>query len=440
MHVILTHTNSDFDAVASQVAASLLWPNAVMIRSRRVSRQVQGFLALHKDRFPMLAVDEVEWARVERATVVDVRTRERLSDFAPLWERRDEHPTSLHLHLIDHHPASSDDLCGDERWIEPTGAAVTLLVEALMERGIRPEPIESTLLLLGIHADTGSLLFPSTTPRDVRAAAWLLEAGAELQVMGRYLRREWSATQRKVLVRLLDGVEEHDMAGLEIGVAGLEVNKRADGLADVTHQVLTMLGYAAIFALFESRPGRVQLIARARHPAIDVGAIARALGGGGHRAAAAALLKSNTLEEAKAEVCALLRHDPPKPRVVGELMISPVLTVPHDLPLEACRRLLEEARIHGAPVVRDGRLSGIISRRDLARAERDDRMDLTVASCMAQFVETITEDRPLEEALRRMTERDIGRLPVLRGEEIVGILTRTDVLNVLYKSNAQEQP
>lgn len=439
MHVILTHANADFDAVASQVAASLLYPDAKIVRSRRVGRQVQAFLALHKDRFPMLPIDEVEWDEVKRVTLVDVRSRSRLRDFNALWKRRDKDRKSVHLEIYDHHPAGNDDLCGDERVIEPSGAAVTLLIERLIERNIHLDPIEATLLMLGIHSDTGSLLFPSTSARDLRAAAWLMEANAQLEVMGRYLRREWSATQRKVLVRVLDKIEEFNFGGMEIGFVSLEVGKRSDGLADVVNQVLSMLGYSALFACFALGPNRVQLIARARHPAFDVGELARQLGGGGHRAAAAANIKNVPLDEVRKKVIELLSEDPPKPRLVRDVMVSPVLSVTHDTSLYECHRQLVEARIQGAPVVRDGQLSGMISMRDLMKAARDDRMNLNVASCMAQFVETITEDQPLEEALRRMTDKDIGRLPVMRGPEIVGIITRTDILTALYGTEAKKK-
>ena len=55
---------------------------------------------------------------------------------------------------------------------------------------------------------------------------------------------------------------------------------------------------------------------------------------------------------------------------------------------------------------------------------------------MTRFVMTVTPDRPATEAVRRMVGQKIGALPVMEGGQLVGILTRTDVLRAVLRGGA----
>ncbi|HLF81709.1 MAG TPA: hypothetical protein VI410_08055, partial [Anaerolineales bacterium] len=66
MHLILTHDQADFDAVASLVAASLLEPQAVAVLPPRVNRNVRGFLTLYGERFHLLEQTDLASKRVGR--------------------------------------------------------------------------------------------------------------------------------------------------------------------------------------------------------------------------------------------------------------------------------------------------------------------------------------------------------------------------------------
>ena len=121
--------------------------------------------------------------------------------------------------------------------------------------------------------------------------------------------------------------------------------------------------------------------------------------------------------------------------LVRELMSSPVRTVTPEMPLSELAHSLEEWGHIGAPVIRDGKLVGMISRRDVERAQREGRGSLPVSSCMAHQVRTVGPDAPLPEALDQMQAYNIGRLPVLDGSRIIGILSREDVLGYLYEES-----
>src|SRR5690606_33281175 len=86
----------------------------------------------------------------------------------------------------------------------------------------------------------------------------------------------------------------------------------------------------------------------------------------------------------------------------------------------------------GVPAVEGGELVGLVSRRDIEKAEGAGRLHLPVSSCMAHHLRTTTSHASLESAFREMQRHDIGRLPVLENGKLVGILTRSDLRGVLY--------
>jgi tRNA nucleotidyltransferase (CCA-adding enzyme) len=334
--------------------------------------------------------------------------------------------------VYDHHPADDDDVAADLAVVEPVGSATTLLVERMDEAGVTLDGLEATLLALGIHADTGSLTYSATTARDARALGRLLDQGASLPVLARYLAPAFSPRQQAVLAELLGALEVERVGHLHVAFVHVAMSRAVQGFAQVVSELLKLTGHAAVFAVFGIAERRVQVVARSRAALIDVGMHAAAVGGGGHPGAAAASLKRGDSLAVLEELRAFARTHPPVARRVADIMSSPVRTVPVSLPFRELERSLVTWRHTGVPVTRDGALSGMVSRSDVERARRDGRLDLPVASAMSHTVHSIEADASPEEALAKMTDHDVGRLPVLRGGELVGIVTRSDLRRLLY--------
>ncbi|GAB4429580.1 MAG: CBS and ACT domain-containing protein [Chloroflexi bacterium OHK40] len=131
--------------------------------------------------------------------------------------------------------------------------------------------------------------------------------------------------------------------------------------------------------------------------------------------------------------------------VVGERMSRPVITVAPETPLHDALQLMRSERIRRAPVVAHGRLVGIVSMKDLLNASPSQATTLsvwelnyllsklTVEPIMTRTVHTVTEDAPIEEAARLMVDKRVGGLPVLRGGEVVGIITETDLFKLFLE-------
>ncbi len=425
--VIITHANADLDALASVVLARRLYGEAVCLRNQTVSVPVRRYLALHKDRLDLQRLDDIDVDQVTEVVVVDVRDRRWLQEFDAVLE------VAPRVVLYDHHPASDHDIVADEAHIERVGSCTTLLCERLQAEAIELGEAEATLALLGLYADTGSLSFDSTTPRDVDAAAFLLRAGARLSVVNRYVQQRFSPEQRELLVTMMPRTEEFSVEAVEVAISTGQARAYVRSASEVVDDIMRLGGHDAIFGVIGFDKGkRVQVVGRSRVPYVDVGAILKRLGGGGHAGAAAATFKNQSIDEVVAQIKQVLGEVELRPTRVADVMSSPVETIERTATLAQARALLTRWSFTGAPVLKDGRLEGIISRRDIDRAAEAGKLDLPVASYMSHNPITITADEPLEDALESMTQRDIGRLPVCDASEIVGIITRSDILRRLY--------
>ena len=139
---------------------------------------------------------------------------------------------------------------------------------------------------------------------------------------------------------------------------------------------------------------------------------------------------------------------------VREVMSSPVVTVPLDMPLKEVAKVLVTRGISAVPVVDDGALVGILSEADLVPLELapDPRAHLArlpdasptpsrVASeAMTRDVVALPEEADVADAGRLMLERRIKSIPVLRGRRVVGIVARRDLLEVLARSDKEDRP
>ncbi len=131
--------------------------------------------------------------------------------------------------------------------------------------------------------------------------------------------------------------------------------------------------------------------------------------------------------------------------LVGERMSHPVITVAPDLPVPDALSLMKKEHIRRAPVVKDGKLIGIVSDFDLINASPSPVTTLsiwemnyllskvTISEVMTKNVLTVTEETPIEHAARIMADNHVGGLPVLRNGYVVGIITETDLFKIFLE-------
>ncbi|MFW2388425.1 MAG: CBS domain-containing protein [Polyangiales bacterium] len=433
MKLITSHETTDFDGLASCVALQKLFPGSVIGLSGGFAPNVHQYLTIHGDRFRTQRCQNIDLSEVDFLMIADVRRRGRLAHVEEVIARSIERPRSVRIAVWDHHPSAPDDLNADEEHVQPVGSVTTLLVEELRARAVEIDREEATLFSLGIHEDTGSLAYARASSRDATALAWLLGQGAQPVLLQRFLRPPLEALERELLVRLLESVQELPRFGASIAVAPLEIAEAPAGLARVSTEAFRILPHDALFCVYRLPNGKSHIIGRAQASSVPVGAILQELGGGGHAGAGSAVARDVSLDEVLSRLRASVERRCRQPEIVRDLMSSPARTVTPDTPLSELAQSLREWGHTGAPVVEAGELVGVVSRRDVERAQREGRGGLAVKSCMAHRVFSIEPDAPLANALDLMKTHNIGRLPVVDGTRIVGILSREDLLGYLYE-------
>lgn len=433
MKVVIAHESADFDAFAAAALATRLYEGAVYVATGGFGRGVRAFATLHRDRFGYVDVSAVDWPSVSLAVLVDVRRLSRLDKVRALRERITRGDPTLAVHVWDHHAASVEDAPAQRAVVERVGSTTTLLLEALRERAMDVDHVEATLYSLAIHADTGSLTFANTTARDAEALAWLMAKGADLAVINRFLNPPWSALQREALSLALESMEVRAVRGARVGFTTATIASQCEGLDEVTSELMRLSECDALFTLW-SQGTKLRVIARSKVGLVDVSRALSELGGGGHSTAATVSVRESAgdVSSVMASIEVAIERQAIDAVRVGDVMSSPVHSLSPAADLRVLRESLRAWRHSGAPVLRDRKLVGIVCVADLERAEAKRDPRLSVASIMRQPVRTTTEDATLEEALELMAKWDVGRLPVLRGEELVGIVTRVDARRVLY--------
>jgi len=116
---------------------------------------------------------------------------------------------------------------------------------------------------------------------------------------------------------------------------------------------------------------------------------------------------------------------------VGDMMSRPGVSVAPETPVRNVIELMYTTKHLGFPVVDHGVLVGIITVADVQKIHPIDRDAMQVKDAMSRQPITLPPEAPVIDALRIMSVRDIGRVPVVKDEQLVGIVTRTDILKVI---------
>jgi len=426
--VIATHGNTDFDAFAAMIAARRLYPNAV-VAVGSLNRNVRDFFRLHAEELePVVESHRLELDAIRRLVVVETVSASRLGELEPAAL-----DPEVEKVLFDHH--GEGEL---PEWVHPEaavissdGALTTTLVGVLAEREILPTSLEATVYALGIHEDTGSLTYPTTTQRDADALAWCLRHGARQELVAEYLHTPLAAGERELLQRLLDALEPAAAAGEEVLLAAVAWPAYVEGVSNLAHKIVDLTDARALVVLVEM-DGRVFAVTRSRTDRVDAAEIATALGGGGHAQAASAIARM-PLAEARETVLATLAAAEPEPRRARDVMSTPPRAV---APGETVRNAMVLCRRHkqsGVFVAEDGHVVGAVRREDLDKAIAHDLAHAPVRGIMSGRVVSASEDATLAELQSLVTSAEDGRVAILRDEELVGVVTRADLLRALER-------
>ncbi len=427
MHIATTHRNTDFDGLASIIAATVIYPGTIAVCPKNVNPNIHRFLSLHKTSFDLILSGEVNLDTVTRIIVADTNQWRRLDRFDQLKDR-----DGVELLLWDHHMGIGDI---NPQWqcVEKVGATITLLLREIQRQALPITPLQATLFLLGLYEDTGQLTFSSTTPEDARTAAFLLEQGADLNIAVDFLNMAYGEVQKKVLFRLMRDAEQHEIKGKRVGIGVVQINKHVE-LAMVVQLYGKIVNADAVFVIFVNEDHGFFVIGRSSAPEINVNTVLHRFGGGGHPGAGSATINDShiTSGEIRQKIIAALHEVQRGGALVADMMSFPVTTVDPDTPMHEVQHIMELEKIRGVLVEENDRLLGIVVLWDLKKLKLRKQWESPVKAFMNRKVTTISPDAPAGEAAELMVQKNIGHLPVVHGEKVIGIVTRTDIINYLY--------
>jgi tRNA nucleotidyltransferase (CCA-adding enzyme) len=428
--VIVTHGNTDFDAFAAMLAARRLYPGALVALSGSLNRNVREFYRLHAEDLDVVDPGRIDLEKITRLIVVETLHPERLGEF----ERVARDP-GVEVVVFDHHAGERPDWLPEESLVLSEDAALaTTMVGILAEREIEVTPLEATVFALGIHEDTGSLGYPGVGLRDAEALAWCMRHGARQDMVAQYLHSPLGEEERALLDALLGGLETHSAGGFDVLLAAVSWPAYVDGVSNLAHKLVDLTDARALVCLVEM-DGRVFCVVRTRVTELDASAVAAALGGGGHPQAASAVARLG-LAQARERVLAALPDAVRQRLTAGDVMSRPARFVSPDDSVAHAMVLCQRHRQSGIQVEEGGRLAGLVTREDLDKAVGHGLSHAPVKSVMTSDVVTCAEDTPLPEVMRLLVTHDAGRVPVLRGDSVVGVVTRSDLLRALGEPTA----
>lgn len=425
MRIILTHEQADFDAIASLLAAHLTDPDSKPVLPRRLNRNVRAFLTLYGTEFPFEDPGELIGEPISTVTLVDTQSLVTVRGLV-------QNPS---VRVIDHHPRHDNLPSEWDIWIVETGATTTILVETLQEQNTHISPIQATLLLLGIYEDTGSLTYARTNARDLMAAGYLLTQGANIGILNDFLNHPLTQQQQAVYDQLRESVESISVHGYTVMLAVGDAQQSDEELSSIAHKLRDLYDPAAMFILVKTRSG-VQMIARSTTDHINVGEIAERFGGGGHDRAAAALIREQEVLEIRDQLIEQLPIFVHPAVTVKQIMSRiPQLLTPETTLQEAARRM----RLYGYegyPVVNNGEVVGLLTRRAVDRAIAH-KLNASAAQLMEAGQITISADASIEQLQEKMISSGWGQIPVVDpdSQAIIGIVTRTDLLKTLPRQS-----
>ena len=426
MEIITSHLNADFDSLASMIAAKKLYPDASIVFSGSQERKVRDFIEIFNP-LEIMRIRDVDPAQVKKLIIVDTKQPDRIGPLAELLKNKD-----IEVHIYDHHPFNEGDIRGSYEKADMVGATATILAEVLREKKLRPTPMEATILTLGIYEETGCLLFPSTTERDLLAVAYLIRKGANLTIVSEYVKIDLRREELELLSELLGSSQELTIKGIRIILAKASRDSYIGDAAILAHKIMDIEDIDAVIIIL-SMEGKTILVARSRVQELDVSALLREFGGGGHHHAAAATVKADSPDMLADRIARMLPEHVRPGKIAADIMTQPVITIPWDSPIAEAADMMTKYGVNVLPVIRDGVYEGLISRETVEKSLfHGFRQNRVIDFCSTEKL-TVTSDTPVRDIETMMIEQNQKFMPVLEGNKVIGAITRTDLLRMLYE-------
>lgn len=434
--LITCHSNADYDAFSSMLAIRHLFAGSILLYPGSQEKKLQKiFSELEPAEYGLANPGDIDWSEIEHLVIVDTAQKSRLKHAEKLLENN-----NISIEIWDHHPMSADDLEADIRHIKVIGSTTALIVKALDERGISLSPPEATLIGLGIYGDTGSFTYSSTTPEDFQAAAWLLRQGMDVNRISDLAAHELTSVHIHALDKLLESAKRVIINDLTVILAEVSLDHYLGDFAHIAQKFMELEKFDALFAI-GAMVDRIQIVARSRSEKIDVGKICSELGGGGHAFAASVSLKNRSTVEVRELITQTLYLHGQKEKQASDFMSAPPVGIVEGTSIRSADELMLHFGLKSVPVFQEGtrRCTGIIEARMTKKALLHGLGNASVDEYMIRRIFTAPPTASIRELASIIVGRQQRLVPIVLHDEAIGVVSRTDLINVLAEEKYDEQ-
>lgn len=441
--LITCHSNADFDALAAMCAAALIYGPCDVLFPGTQEANLQTFYQELKER-PGAAPgctfldDRVpDFSKYGRLVAVDTRRRSRLRHVWPLLDN-----PGTRIEVWDHHPETSDDVHAHVCHAEICGAVTTLLIEEIQMLNIAVPRETATVLGLGIYSDTGSFSFSSVTQRDFAAAGWLLGRGMDINIISEKTAFSMTKEHIRALNALLESAQTYHINGADVVLAEATLDSYLDDFAFLAHKMMEMEKFDILFAIGRM-DDRIQIVARSRSHAVNVGAVCAAFGGGGHAYAASASVRDKTLSEVRDGILTQLYLQEEGEKTARDYMSQPAIGIEEGHTIAEADELMLHFGLKTMPVFAPmtRRCTGLIDSQITQKAIAHGLAGAPLTDYMRRNLKTL----PVTATLRDITTVIVGArqrlVPIVSGgSSVVGVVSRTDLINIFAQEPGRMNP
>ena len=441
--LITCHSNADFDALAAMCAAALIYGPCDVLFPGTQEANLQTFYQELKERpgaapgYTFLDDRVPDFSKYGRLVAVDTRRRSRLRHVWPLLDN-----PGTRIEVWDHHPETSDDVHAHVCHAEICGAVTTLLIEEIQKRNIAVSRETATVLGLGIYSDTGSFSFSSVTQRDFAAAGWLLGRGMDINIISEKTAFSMTKEHIRALNALLESAQTYHINGADVVLAEATLDSYLDDFAFLAHKMMEMEKFDILFAIGRM-DDRIQIVARSRSHAVNVGAVCSAFGGGGHAYAASASVRDKTLSEVRDGILTQLYLQEEGEKTARDYMSQPAIGIEEGHTIAEADELMLHFGLKTMPVFAPmtRRCTGLIDSQITQKAISHGLAGAPLTDYMRRNLKTL----PVTATLRDITTVIVGArqrlVPIVSGDSsVVGVVSRTDLINIFAQEPGRMNP
>ncbi|BDU50457.1 CBS domain-containing protein [Haliovirga abyssi] len=428
--IIISHSHLDLDGLASMIVAKKLYPNASLVFAGNVNENVHTLVGLYQDYLNIYKAKEINIDKVKKMIIVDTSGKNRIGKFKKILNKE-----NVEIIIYDHHNQDEHSIITQNKFLSETGANTTFLLRIALEKikELNFTEYEATILMMGIYEDTGSLSYSSTTPEDIKMAAYLLENNANLEIVNQYISKALKKDQVELFLKLIEAGEIIEFSVDSIFVGKYNNDSFVDGLDVVANKIKDIEGTNGVFILIGNDKNSY-IIGRSSSLNIRVDDILSEFNGGGHSNAGSAVIKQENFEEIYKKLKKVILKNVKIEKLARDIMQYPVKTVFSDVKIKEVYKIMLRFGYSGIPIMENENLVGMISRKDIDKAISHGFSNAPVKAYMSGELITITQNTPLEKMKKLMIENEIGRLPILdENSNLIGIVTRSDILRNLYE-------